>query len=55
MENIREIIIIGGGKSISKGLNSGLKDHIKDKFVILTNYAYKFFDGTFLVFQDRDS
>jgi hypothetical protein len=54
MELPNEIIIIGGGKSISEGLNLGLKEKIKDKFVIGVNYAYQTFQCTFTAFQDRD-
>jgi len=54
MDTIKECIIIGGGKSIQEGLVLGLKDRIKDKFVIACNYAYKHFDCTFLTFMDRD-
>jgi hypothetical protein len=54
MEQIKEIIIIGGGKSIQTGLESGLQDKIKDKCVILINYAYKHFEGTFLCFGDKN-
>ena len=51
---IKEIIVIGGGKSIQNGLDSGLQDRIKDKCVILINYAYKHFEGTFLCFGDKN-
>jgi len=51
---IKDIIIIGGGKSISKGLETGLKEHLKDKCVILINYAFKHFEGTCLCFCDKD-
>jgi hypothetical protein len=49
-----EVIILGGGTSIQEGINSGLKNQIKDKFTILTNYSFKYFEGTFLCFMDRD-
>jgi len=49
-----EVIIIGGGKSVEEGLSLGLKNHIKDKFVIALNYSYKFFDNTFLCFGDSE-
>lgn len=54
MEKIKEIIIIGGGTSIQEGIDSGLKDRIKNKCVVLINYAYKHFEGTFLCFGDKD-
>lgn len=50
----KECVIIGGGKSIQEGIALGLKDRIKDKFVIACNYAYKHFDCTFLAFMDID-
>lgn len=49
-----ECIIIGGGPSIKEGLSLGLKERIKDKFVITCNFAFNHFDGTFEVFVDRD-
>lgn len=54
MNEIKEIIIIGGGKSIQEGIELGLKEKIKDKFVIAINYAYKFFPHTFLCFSDSN-
>jgi len=53
MESIKEVIIIGGGKSISTGLETGLKDHIKDRCVITLNYSFRYFDHTFLCFGDE--
>jgi len=53
MESINEVIIIGGGKSISTGLETGLKDHIKGRCVIALNYSFKYFDHTFLCFGDE--
>lgn len=49
-----ECIIIGGGTSISEGISLGLKEKIKNKFVIACNYAYKYFEHTFLCFQDKN-
>lgn len=54
VSELNECIILGGGASIKEGLSLGLKDLIKNKFVILTNYSYKHFDGTLLCFCDRD-
>jgi hypothetical protein len=48
-----ECVIIGGGPSINAEIMS-LEHRIKDKFVILTNYSYKFFTGTLSAFIDRD-
>lgn len=47
-----QCIIIGGGVSVKEGLSLGLKDRIKDKFVILCNYAVYHFSGTILTFID---
>lgn len=53
MENIpNEIILIGGGKSLSEGISLGLNDRLKDKFVIAINYEYKYFFHTLMVFGD---
>lgn len=51
---INEIIIIGGGISIQEGISLGLKEKIKNKFIITCNYAYKHFNHTFLCFGDKD-
>ena len=53
MENINQCIIIGGGLSIQEGILLGLKEQIKNKFVILVNYAFDTFEGTFLTFTDK--
>ena len=49
-----ECIICGGGSSISEGLILGLKDRIKDKFVIVLNYSYKYFNHSLLCFGDKE-
>lgn len=53
-KNKKEIVIIGGGASIQEGISLGLKEKLKNKFVIATNYSYKHFPHTFLVFIDAD-
>ena len=51
----KQLIIIGGGVSIQEGLIKGLKDKIKDKFIIGCNYAFNFFDNlTLITYVDRD-
>ena len=50
----KEVIIIGGGKSIQEGISLGLKEKVKKRFVIVCNYAYKHFFHTFLTLIDRD-
>lgn len=40
MQNPNELIIIGGGASLKKGISMGLFDKLKNKFVITCNYAY---------------
>jgi hypothetical protein len=49
----KELIIIGGGASIQEGIALGLKERIKDKFVIALNFAYRHFDHTCLCFVDK--
>ena len=49
-----ECVIIGGGNSINEGISLGLKDILKDKFVIACNYGFKFFPHTLTCFVDRD-
>jgi len=51
-KNLKEIIIIGGGKSIEEGISLGLQDKLKDKCVIATNYSYKHFPHSMLVCTD---
>jgi len=53
MTNIKECIIVGGGPSIEP-YRDILPSILKNKFVILCNYAYKHFPGTILTFTDRD-
>jgi hypothetical protein len=54
VHKIIDIVIIGGGKSIQEGISLGLETYLEHKCVILTNYAYKYFKGTFLTFIDRN-
>ena len=54
MKKIKEIIIIGGGSSISKGISLGLIEKLKDKFVIACNYSFLHFPHTFLTCTDRE-
>ena len=50
--NLNQLIILGGGASIQEGLSKGLWDKLKWRFVIGTNYSYKFFKSTFQTFVD---
>jgi len=50
---LNECIIIGGGDSISIGVSLGLKEKIKDKFVITTNFSSYHFDSTFTSCMDN--
>lgn len=51
-----ELIICGGGYSIKEGLSLGLKDKMKDKFVISLNQTIKEFpNSTMLSFVDCKS
>ena len=43
-----QLTIIGGGTSINEGVLTGLKRRLEGKFVCGINYAYKYFDTTFL-------
>jgi uncharacterized short protein YbdD (DUF466 family)/virulence-associated protein VapD len=51
---INECILIGGGCSIKDGISLGLKDYLKDHFVIACNYAYKHFSHNLTCFVDKD-
>jgi len=48
----REAIIIGGGISIQEGISLGLKDIIKDKFVITCNASCYHFNSTLTTCMD---
>lgn len=53
MKNVpSQAFIIGGGKTISEGISLGLKDLIKNKFIISCNYGFKHFNSTFTTFVD---
>jgi hypothetical protein len=59
MTNSTECFIIGGGASVKEGLSLGLKDKIKNKFVIACNYSgipigdkANYFESTFMCFLD---
>jgi hypothetical protein len=55
MNKLNQLIIIGGGFSIKEGLSKGLKEKIKDKFVIGCNYAFNYFNNlTMTTYVDRD-
>jgi hypothetical protein len=53
VSEIKECIIIGGGKSIADADQSALKVILQDKFVIAVNYAFKYFPHTLLCFIDK--
>ena len=44
-----QLIIIGGGNSILDGIKIGLLEKLDGKFTCGINYAYKYFNSTFLV------
>lgn len=54
MINVSEIILIGGGNSISEGIFLNLKEKLGRKFVIAINYAYKHFPHTCMIFGDEN-
>jgi hypothetical protein len=43
MENVKQLVIIGGGPSLKEGIEKGLWEKIEGKFVIGINVSYKFF------------
>ena len=49
-----QIVIIGGGKSISEGIRMGLWNKLKDKWTIGLNYSYKYYKSTIQCFVDND-
>lgn len=55
LEQPKQLVIIGGGASIAEGVEKGLWEKLKNKFVIGTNYSYKFFPNpTCQCFVDND-
>lgn len=53
MMKVKQLIIIGGGKSINLGLQEGLKEQIANRFVIGCNLAFKFFETTLTCYVDH--
>lgn len=54
MNKPKQCIIIGGGFSVKEGVEKGLWEKIKGKFVIGINHSFEFFpDHTFLAFVDN--
>jgi len=54
-KEFKDVVIIGGGPSIQEGIDKGLKEFLKDKFVIVINNVFKHFNGTLLTFMDAES
>jgi len=51
----KELILIGGGSSLSEGIKMGLWDKLSNKFVISCNYAYNDFPtATLSTYVDQD-
>ena len=50
-----QLVIIGGGSSINKGIGEGLWKRLKGKFIFGLNYSYHYFpDSTCQLFCDND-
>lgn len=45
MNKPTQLVILGGGSSISEGISKELWDKLKDKFVIGINYSYRYFSN----------
>ena len=52
MNDINEIILLGGGTSIKEGLSLSLKEKIQDKCVLTLNFSFYHFDSTATIFVD---
>jgi len=50
----KQCYIIGGGNSINEGISLGLKEYLKDRFVITCNFSCYHFDSTLTTFIDLD-
>jgi len=53
MENLKQLIICGGGYSIKDGIQLGLWDKLQNKFTIGINFSFKWFNSTAIVFIDN--
>lgn len=54
MKKPKQLIIIGGGSSIKEGIEQGLWDKLKDKFVIGINFSYNYHqDPTIQCYLDK--
>lgn len=50
---MKQLIIIGGGATIQKGINKDLWNKLKDKWTIGLNYNFEDFNSTLLCYVDR--
>lgn len=48
----KQIIIVGGGKTIQEGVDSGLWDKLKGKCTFGLNYSYNYFESTIQMYVD---
>jgi hypothetical protein len=53
MNKPSQIVIVGGGSSISEGINLGLWEKLKEKFTFGINYSYKYFNATAQLYCDN--
>ena len=54
MDKKTQCIIIGGGHSVTEGLNKDLWNKISNKFTVGCNYSYRYYNSTLLCFIDND-
>lgn len=52
MQNVKQLIIIGGGKSIQEGIDKGLWEKLRYRFTFGCNYSYRFFESTVQLYVD---
>ena len=43
----KQLIIVGGGESINKGVNKGLWDALRGRFTCGINYSYRYFQSSY--------
>jgi hypothetical protein len=53
MEKPKQLIIVGGGRSIREGIEKGLWERLKGHFVIGTNFSFNYYVPTMLAAVDR--
>ena len=54
MKNKKQLVIIGGGSSLSEGISKGLWKKLENKFTFGLNYSFNHFIPTAQIYVDKD-